>query len=88
MRKVGEDVTGILGYIPGHFEVIKCVRPANYLFAGPDAGGERAAAAYAHRERQGQRVNKLPLPTPPTAHRQLGRRSSCRLTSRQLLAGF
>ncbi len=28
MRKVGEDVTEILDYIPGHFEVIKHVRPA------------------------------------------------------------
>jgi transposase IS66-like protein len=46
MRKVGEDVTRILGYIPGHFEVIRRVRLANFLFAGPDAGGERAAAAY------------------------------------------
>src|SRR5215207_512097 len=28
MRKVGEDVTEILDYIPGHFEVIKHIRPA------------------------------------------------------------
>ena len=28
MRKVGEDVTEILDYIPGHFEVIRHVRPA------------------------------------------------------------
>jgi transposase len=28
MRKVGEDVTRILDYIPGHFEVIRHVRPA------------------------------------------------------------
>ena len=28
MRKVGEDVTQILDYIPGHFEVVRHVRPA------------------------------------------------------------
>jgi transposase len=28
MRKVGEDVTEILDYVPGHFEVIKHIRPA------------------------------------------------------------
>ncbi len=28
MRKVGEDVTEVLDYIPGHFEVIKHIRPA------------------------------------------------------------
>jgi len=28
MRKVGGDVTRILGYIPGHFEAIRHVRPA------------------------------------------------------------
>jgi transposase len=28
MRKVGEDVTRILDYIPGHFEVVRHVRPA------------------------------------------------------------
>ena len=28
MRKVGEDVTEILDYIPGHFEVVRHVRPA------------------------------------------------------------
>ena len=28
MRKVGEDVTEVLDYIPGHFEVIRHVRPA------------------------------------------------------------
>lgn len=28
LRKVGEDVTEILDYIPGHFEVIRHVRPA------------------------------------------------------------
>ena len=28
MRKVGEDVTEILDYVPGHFEVIRHVRPA------------------------------------------------------------
>ena len=28
MRKVGEDVTKILDYIPGHFEVVRHVRPA------------------------------------------------------------
>jgi transposase len=28
MRKVGEDVTQILDYIPGHFEVVKHIRPA------------------------------------------------------------
>jgi transposase len=28
MRKVGEDVTCILDYIPGHFEVVRHVRPA------------------------------------------------------------
>jgi transposase len=28
MRKVGEDVTNILDYVPGHFEVVKHVRPA------------------------------------------------------------
>src|SRR5205823_9693856 len=28
MRKVGEDVTEILDYIPGRFEVIRHVRPA------------------------------------------------------------
>jgi transposase len=28
MRKVGEDVTNILDYVPGHFEVIKHIRPA------------------------------------------------------------
>jgi hypothetical protein len=27
MRKVGEDVTYILGYIPGPFEVVRRVRP-------------------------------------------------------------
>jgi transposase len=26
MRKVGEDVTRILDYIPGHFEVVRHVR--------------------------------------------------------------
>jgi len=28
MRKVGEDVTRVLDYIPGHFEVVRHVRPA------------------------------------------------------------
>jgi transposase len=28
MRKVGEDVTQILDYIPGHFEVVRHIRPA------------------------------------------------------------
>ena len=28
MRKVGEDVTEVLDYVPGHFEVIKHIRPA------------------------------------------------------------
>jgi transposase len=28
MRKVGEDVTNILDYVPGHFEVVQHVRPA------------------------------------------------------------
>lgn len=28
MRKVGEDVTRILDYIPGHFEVVRHIRPA------------------------------------------------------------
>ena len=28
MRKVGEDVTEILDYIPGHFEVVRHIRPA------------------------------------------------------------
>ena len=28
MRKVGEDITRILDYIPGHFEVVRHVRPA------------------------------------------------------------
>jgi transposase len=28
MRKVGEDVTEILDYVPGHFEVIRHIRPA------------------------------------------------------------
>jgi transposase len=28
MRKVGEDVTEILDYIPGRFEVVRHVRPA------------------------------------------------------------
>jgi transposase len=28
MRKVGEDVTEILDYVPGHFEVVRHVRPA------------------------------------------------------------
>jgi transposase len=28
MRKVGEDVTQVLDYIPGHFEVIRHIRPA------------------------------------------------------------
>src|SRR5262245_27899698 len=28
MRKVGEDVTQILDYVPGHFEVVRHVRPA------------------------------------------------------------
>jgi len=28
MRKVGEDVTEVLDYVPGHFEVIRHVRPA------------------------------------------------------------
>jgi transposase len=28
MRKVGEDVTKVLDYIPGHFEVVKHIRPA------------------------------------------------------------
>src|SRR6266699_2653570 len=28
MRKVGEDVTEILDYIPGHFEIIRHIRPA------------------------------------------------------------
>ena len=28
MRKVGEDVSEVLDYVPGHFEVIKHVRPA------------------------------------------------------------
>src|SRR3974377_634399 len=28
MRKVGEDVTKILDYVPGHFEVVKHIRPA------------------------------------------------------------
>jgi len=28
MRKVGEDVTDILDYVPGHFEVIQHIRPA------------------------------------------------------------
>jgi transposase len=28
MRKVGEDATEVLDYIPGHFEVIKHIRPA------------------------------------------------------------
>src|SRR5215217_7959720 len=28
MRKVGEDVTEILDYIPGHFEIVRHIRPA------------------------------------------------------------
>lgn len=28
MRKVGEDVTQVLDYVPGHFEVVKHIRPA------------------------------------------------------------
>ncbi len=28
MRKVGEDVTKVLDYVPGHFEVVKHIRPA------------------------------------------------------------
>src|SRR6266436_7112294 len=28
MRKVGEDVTRVLDYIPGHFEVVRHIRPA------------------------------------------------------------
>jgi transposase len=28
MRKVGEDVTDILDYIPGHFEIVRHIRPA------------------------------------------------------------
>jgi transposase len=28
MRKVGEDITEVLDYVPGHFEVIKHIRPA------------------------------------------------------------
>ena len=28
MRKVGEDVTKILDYVPGHFEVVEHIRPA------------------------------------------------------------
>ena len=47
MRKVGEDVTEILEYIPGRFEVIRHIRPRkNWLFAGSDTGGERAAIFY------------------------------------------
>ncbi len=28
MRKVGEDVTNVLDYIPGHFEIVRHIRPA------------------------------------------------------------
>jgi transposase len=28
MRTVGEDVTDVLDYVPGHYEVIRHIRPA------------------------------------------------------------
>lgn len=31
MRKVGEDVTQVLDYVPGHFEVVKHIRPGALL---------------------------------------------------------
>lgn len=59
MRKVGEDVTRILDYIPGHFEVVRHIRPAfscrrcesmaqNPMPSLPIERGEAGAGLLAH----------------------------------------
>jgi len=40
MRKVSEDVTEILDYIPGHFEVVRHVRPAFSWRRRPQRAGQ------------------------------------------------